>query len=108
MEIPASSHGTSDRRLHILLGVDHLLWGSDYPHYEGTFPNTRKSLRHTFHDVDPAEVRAILGENAAKLYGFDLAKLEPLAAQYGPTPQEVATPLPPSEIPQNVHTNAFR
>ena len=58
--------------------------------------------------LDPAEVRAILGENAAKLYGFDLAKLEPLAAQYGPTPQEIATPLPASEIPQHVHTNAFR
>jgi predicted TIM-barrel fold metal-dependent hydrolase len=90
------------------IGIDHLLWGSDYPHYEGTFPNTRKALRHTFHDVDPVEVRAILGVNAARLYGFDLAKLEPLAEKFGPTPQEVATPLPPAEIPQNVHTNAFR
>ena len=39
-----------------------------------------------FHDKPEAEMRAILGENAARLYGFDLAKLEPLAAQYGPTP----------------------
>jgi hypothetical protein len=90
------------------IGVERILWGSDYPHYEGSFPHTRKSLRHTFHDVDPAQVRAILGENAARLYGFDLEKLAPLASRFGPTPEEVATPLPAEEIPRNVHTNAFR
>jgi hypothetical protein len=50
------------------IGVDHLLWGSDYPHYEGTYPHTRASFRHTLHDVAPQEVRAILA-NAARLYG---------------------------------------
>jgi predicted TIM-barrel fold metal-dependent hydrolase len=90
------------------IGVDHILWGTDYPHYEGTYPHTRKALRHTFHDVAPEETRAILGENAARLYRFDLEKLAPLAARFGPTPAEIATPLPPDEIPQNVHTNAFR
>ena len=54
------------------IGVEHILWGSDYPHYEGTYPHTRKSLRRTFHDVDRAETRAMLGENAARLYGFSL------------------------------------
>jgi predicted TIM-barrel fold metal-dependent hydrolase len=90
------------------IGVDHILWGTDYPHYEGTYPHTRKALRHTFHDVAPEETRAILGENAARLYRFDLEKLAPLAARFGPTPAEVATPLPAGEIPKNVHTNAFR
>lgn len=90
------------------IGVDHLLWGSDYPHYEGTFPYTRQSLRHTFHDIDPAEVRAILGENAARLYGFELGKLEQVAAGVGPTPAEVAVPLPKQEIPRDSMSNAFR
>jgi predicted TIM-barrel fold metal-dependent hydrolase len=90
------------------IGIGRILWGSDYPHYEGTYPNTRKSLRHTFHDMERSEVRAILGENAARLYGFDLEKLAPLAARFGPKPDEVGTPLPPEEIPRNVHTNAFR
>ena len=40
-----------------------------------------------------AEVRAILGTNAAELYDFDLAKLAPLVAEIGPTVEEVATPL---------------
>lgn len=90
------------------IGIEHILWGSDYPHYEGTFPHTRKSLRHTFHDIGEVERRAILGENAAQLYGFDLAKLAPLAARFGPTPEELSVPLPPGEIPRDTHSNAFR
>ena len=35
----------------------------------------------------------ILGENAARLYNFDLEKLRPLAARYGPTPEQVDAPL---------------
>ncbi len=50
----------------------------------------------------------MLGENAAKLYGFDLAKLAPIARRFGPTPEEISLPLPATEIPQNTHTNAFR
>ncbi|HXZ84684.1 MAG TPA: amidohydrolase family protein [Myxococcota bacterium] len=89
------------------IGVDHLLWGSDYPHYEGTYPHTRKSLRHTFHAMERREVRAILGENAARLYGFDLGKLEGLAAKFGPTPDEVAVPLAADEFPKDAFTMAF-
>jgi predicted TIM-barrel fold metal-dependent hydrolase len=89
------------------IGVEHLLWGSDYPHYEGTYPYTRQSLRHTFHAMDPGEVRAMLGENAARLYGFDLGKLEPIAARVGPTPEEVAAPLAPDELPKDSMSMAF-
>jgi predicted TIM-barrel fold metal-dependent hydrolase len=90
------------------IGIDHILWGNDYPHYEGTYPYNRKTLRHTMHDLPDVERRLILGENAAKLYKFDLEKLRPLVERVGPTPEEISTPLPASEIPQNVHTNAFR
>ncbi len=91
-----------------LVGVDKICWGSDYPHYEGTFPNSRKSFRHTFHDVAEKDVRAMLGGNSAELYGFDLEKLAPLAAKFGPLPEEVARPLSPDEVPSDVHTAAFR
>jgi predicted TIM-barrel fold metal-dependent hydrolase len=89
------------------IGIERILWGSDYPHYEGTFPNSRKAIRHTFHDKPEDETRAILGENAARLYGFDLAKLRPWADAHGPTPEEVAMALTPEEFPKNVHTGAF-
>src|SRR3954470_22781963 len=75
------------------IGLDKFMWGSDYPHDEGTWPFTREHLRQVFSEVDPAEVKLLLGENAAKLYGFDLDALAPLAAEYGPTVAEVATPL---------------
>jgi hypothetical protein len=57
--------------------------------------------------MDRGEVRAMLGENAAKLYGFDLGKLEPLAARFGPTPDAVGTPLAPDELPKDSGSMAF-
>jgi len=91
-----------------IIGTERILWGSDYPHYEGTYPNTRLALRHTFNDVSEAERRQILGQNAAELYGFDLDALAPLAAQFGPTPKEISTALKPEEFPERSHTNALR
>jgi hypothetical protein len=73
------------------------MWGSDYPHDEGTAPFTREHLRALFHDTDPAQLRNLLGGNAASLYGFDLDALAPLAAQFGPTVEEISVPL--TEMP---------
>jgi predicted TIM-barrel fold metal-dependent hydrolase len=81
------------------IGVDRIMWGSDYPHSEGTWPHTRAALRHTFAGVPEDEVRSMLGINAARVYGFDLGALDRVAADVGPTVDEVATPLddiPPS------------
>jgi hypothetical protein len=66
------------------IGIDRIMFGTDYPHVEGTWPNTAARLRHTFGGLPEAEVRAMLGENAAEAYGFDLEKLDPLAGQVGP------------------------
>jgi predicted TIM-barrel fold metal-dependent hydrolase len=83
------------------VGEDRVLWGNDYPHYEGTFPYNLESLRLTFADMTDARRRKVLGENAAKLYGFDLDKLRPLADKYGPTPDQIETPLPREQIPRD-------
>jgi hypothetical protein len=69
------------------------MWGSDYPHDEGSAPYTREHLRQVFHQVGEDDMRAILGGNAAKLYDFDLDALAPLAEQYGPTVEELSQPL---------------
>jgi predicted TIM-barrel fold metal-dependent hydrolase len=66
------------------IGVDRLMWGSDYPHLEGTWPNTLKALRETFADY-PEPIRAILGLNAAGVYGFDTGALQPIADEIGPS-----------------------
>lgn len=75
------------------VGVDKIMWGSDYPHLEASWPFSRQALRLTFADVDPAEVQAMVGSNAASVYGFDMDALAPLASKVGPSVAEIATPL---------------
>jgi hypothetical protein len=86
-------------RLRHEIGVDNIMWGSDYPHNEGTTPYSHEALRYTFAGVDPAEVRTMLGTVAARVYDFDLGFLDGLASTIGPTVAEVSVPLPERDIP---------
>ncbi|MGA2307523.1 MAG: amidohydrolase family protein [Acidimicrobiales bacterium] len=88
-------------------GIDRLMWGSDYPHAEGTFPHTRSVLRHVFHDVEPDEVALMLGLNASRAYGFDLAQLQPIADRIGPTVLDLSHDLRPDELPADATTIAL-
>jgi predicted TIM-barrel fold metal-dependent hydrolase len=54
-----------------LLGVDRLMWGSDYPHTEGTFPFSIQRIGQDFVDVPEDETRLMVHDNAAHLYGLD-------------------------------------
>ena len=60
------------------------MWGTDYPHPEGTWPITRKMMVETFHGLPEDEIEAMFGGNAAEFYGFDRGKLDPLAERIGP------------------------
>ena len=90
------------------IGAERVLWGNDYPHYEGTFPYNLESLRLTFTDVPERERRMLFGENAAGLYNFDLEKLRPLAQKFGPTPEQVNQPLIRDEIPRDATGALFQ
>jgi predicted TIM-barrel fold metal-dependent hydrolase len=57
------------------LGAHNMMWGSDLPHVEGTYPNSRRHLAKLFASVPREEVEAIVGFNAAKMMNFDLDKL---------------------------------
>ena len=83
------------------IGADRVMWGNDYPHYEGTFPYNLESLRLTFAKVPEDVRRKILGENAAALYNFDVQALQPLVKEFGPTPAQVDEPLAVADIPQD-------
>ena len=72
------------------IGVANLMWGSDYPHPEGTWPNTDSRMRDSLLDVPEPEAVAILGGNAADWYGFDAGKLAPLVARIGPEKRRFA------------------
>ncbi|MFN8037297.1 MAG: amidohydrolase family protein [Acidimicrobiia bacterium] len=88
------------------LGIDRMMWGSDYPHNEGTAPYTREHLRQLFCDWDPGDLQQVLATNAAKLFGFDLPELQPLADEFGPTVGEIARPL--TELPEKPNEALLR
>jgi predicted TIM-barrel fold metal-dependent hydrolase len=81
------------------IGIDKMMIGTDYPHHEGTLGGgygTREYLRATFgaEQVPEDEARRMLGETAARVYGFDLATVSALAKEVGPWPSEVLVPPP--------------
>ena len=81
------------------IGVDNVLWGSDFPHPEGTWPETPTCLRHAFHGVPEDETARILGTNALAFYGFDPKELSALAGRIGPKPKDVVEP--PGPLPED-------
>ena len=52
--------------------VDNLMWGSDFPHAESTWPKSREVLDRIFAGTPEAELRKITSENAARMFGFKL------------------------------------
>ncbi len=81
------------------VGVDKIMWGSDYPHKEASFPFSVEALRLSFEGVPTEEISRMICLNAAELYGFDLDHLRPFAAEIGPLVSEVARAVVPGELP---------
>jgi predicted TIM-barrel fold metal-dependent hydrolase len=53
------------------IGVDNLVWGSDYPHTESTFPRSTSIVERLFEgDATDAERQAMTADNARRLYDF--------------------------------------
>ena len=96
------------------------LWGSDYPHVEGTFsysddpheyPMTRLSLVFTYHDLPIESVRKLVGENALAAYPrLDGKALSKVAERIGVPVKELATAPDLSQHPYVAKTGtlAFR
>src|SRR5215470_6586914 len=64
-------------RLRDAIGVDNMMWGSDYPHSESTFPRSRQILAEILAGVPEAEQAKIAGGNTARVYGFDVTRVTP-------------------------------
>src|SRR4029450_116340 len=54
------------------VGLDRVMWGSDYPHDESTYPYTTEGLRLAFAAWDPDDVRQVTSGTASDVYEFDL------------------------------------
>ena len=56
-----------------LIGVDQLMFESDYPHSDSQWPHTRKVLEEVMADVPDDEARKMVETNARTLYNFPRA-----------------------------------
>jgi predicted TIM-barrel fold metal-dependent hydrolase len=75
------------------LGVETVFFGRDYPHAEGTWPNTADWLRDAFAGVPEDELRLMLGENAIRVLRLDRTALARVAQRIGPASADVMRPV---------------
>ncbi|MCY4657671.1 MAG: amidohydrolase family protein, partial [Gammaproteobacteria bacterium] len=54
-----------------MIGIDNLMWGSDYPHTDSTWPCSTEVLEELFADVPEAERQKITHDNVRVLYGLN-------------------------------------
>jgi predicted TIM-barrel fold metal-dependent hydrolase len=57
-------------RTYDLIGARNIMWSSDYPHSDTTWPNSRKVIAEHFGALPESERRAMVCENAARVYGL--------------------------------------
>jgi predicted TIM-barrel fold metal-dependent hydrolase len=53
-----------------LLGVDNLMWSTDYPHHGCDWPRSREVVDEMFQGVPADERRKMVAGNAVALYGL--------------------------------------
>jgi hypothetical protein len=87
--IGASTMSKEEIRRRHVIGCDVMMWGTDYPHPEGTWPHTVERLKASFSGVPVEDTSRLISETAAAVYGFDLESLRPIAERIGPTPADL-------------------
>jgi predicted TIM-barrel fold metal-dependent hydrolase len=71
------------------MGYNRVMWGSDYPHTESTWPDSKESISKAVAGMTVEDARAVLALNAIDFYGFDLKKLQGVAERLGTTEEEI-------------------
>jgi predicted TIM-barrel fold metal-dependent hydrolase len=71
------------------IGAHKMSFGRDYPHAEGTWPNTRDYLGDLLGGVAEADVRRLLGENLIAFLDLDHERIAAIAERVGPTIDEI-------------------
>jgi predicted TIM-barrel fold metal-dependent hydrolase len=56
-----------------IVGAERVIWGSDYPHHDATFPGAVDKLRRTIAPCTEADQARVLGTNALDCYRLELA-----------------------------------
>lgn len=66
------------------IGIDRILWGTDYPHPEGTWPSTLEKMVLSLGGLPEPDIEKMLGGNALDVYDVDRDALDKIAARIGP------------------------
>ncbi len=82
--IGASCTSRADAEIRHEIGLEQMMWGSDYPHPEGSWPHTHDQMISAFNGLPDNEIALMLGENAVRFYGLDRAALQPVVDRIGP------------------------
>jgi predicted TIM-barrel fold metal-dependent hydrolase len=86
----------TEQRLRHELGLEHFMYGTDFPHVMSPWGISTEFLQATLPTTGytAAEARAVLGENAARFYDFDVALLQPIVDRVGPDINDLLNPTP--------------
>jgi len=84
IKVGSSAMSRREAELRHEIGLETIMWGSDYPHPEGTWPATQKMMVEVLGGLPEDEIAAMLGGNAAAFYDFDVEALKPLVQKIGP------------------------
>jgi predicted TIM-barrel fold metal-dependent hydrolase len=87
------------------LGVETLAFGRDYPHGEGTWPNTIQWLRDAIGHIPRDEALGIMGGNAIRVLGLDKARLDSIAQRIGVPVDAIFGEHPPLDEQLLAHFN---
>ena len=72
------------------IGIRNVMWGTDYPHPEGSWPKTREKMKQYLKGVPETELELMLSGNAIDCYGLDVSQLNPIAQRIGPMKSDFA------------------
>ena len=61
---------TSGLRMVDMIGEDNLLWGSDYPHLDGVWPDSKNAIARDMGHLSDSVRNKIICSNTGKLYRF--------------------------------------